>query len=978
MRLIKSFIQKNKLILRQAVLNKAGVGIAMAMVAGVSLALGGLLVLNSDRFFQAVNSEQKRKDIVSSIMEEINSTLADRNGCVAAMNANFNNVGLYQAFPYSLSSDNSLSIQSIGVIPDPGNTANQRTIAVRFRAIKKPSGQVQDFLRRVQVEIFSDPNGAQYCMSIEQGGGSISVSSFCGNLGGQFVNNQCTFNAAGNNVLVPGQNFTNVLRLRACQLLGGSYVNGRCDSVNVAGSVHSDRHFPGPGAGIDEVRLTFPITDDRRESFSVAACGLNEIATGYNADGSLSCLAVDCNSSLFLSDPTVQVFSTYAPTQVNNGLIECRCLKDFRFGSDPHTNSGARPVPVAPPVSPFPQPLDYGLTGIDNNNGTVGCADSGGAPDPFACADYLYDDGCGTGTTCTVERGRFPGCCVTTTSEKYVIVNSCNDICAVGPGCNADVNNPGAGCSVTTCPASPTAKCAVSGSATAPNSRTCIASAEAGEGSVNVPGNCGGGVTGSCTMDCAAGGTWTVSNSQVNACVTLPVTCDNSQIDDAFSSNLGIAITAISPTVDNAMTPLVNEMLYTEVGDDFVTNGGTLSCVSGTGSGLTATCSTGGVWTVTGSCTPTTCDSFDVSDSNSFAGSNPSVSKCNSDALAQRNACLGLSGCYLETGTYSDLCSQASPSNRVWEVQCTSNITCQLSNIPTTANTTYTLPSAGALGYYGNNTGQTYTGTCNSGYSGSPSVTCQADGTWSTSGSCTVSSCLNSALTFPNANYSTSGSTSDTSSISGGISCNNGFTGTPSAICNNGTWNTTGSCTATCNDPPLPAANAVNCGTTQSNCHGSVTGTRCSNVFQTCNAGNCECFVAGTKITMADGSLKNIEDVQVGDRLRGVKHDNTVLSLKPSFKNGNIYSINGSGFFVTAGHPFMTKDGWKAFDPKLGMEINPALEISKLEIGDTIIRIDGEVLVEQIDFEYQEVEVYNFEVSGEKVYYADGFLVHNK
>ena len=53
-------------------------------------------------------------------------------------------------------------------------------------------------------------------------------------------------------------------------------------------------------------------------------------------------------------------------------------------------------------------------------------------------------------------------------------------------------------------------------------------------------------------------------------------------------------------------------------------------------------------------------------------------------------------------------------------------------------------------------------------------------------------------------------------------------------------------------------------------------------------------------------------------------------------------------------------------------------KIKKLNIGDVLITKDGHKAVTSIDFEIQTVEVYNFEVSGERVYYADGFLVHNK
>ena len=144
------------------------------------------------------------------------------------------------------------------------------------------------------------------------------------------------------------------------------------------------------------------------------------------------------------------------------------------------------------------------------------------------------------------------------------------------------------------------------------------------------------------------------------------------------------------------------------------------------------------------------------------------------------------------------------------------------------------------------------------------------------------------------------------------------------------------------------------------------------------NLEECQCFTAGTLISMADGSFKNIEDVRVGDKVKGSDGINTVLELKPSTHSGFKYSINGSGYFVTQGHPFMTQDGWKAFNPEIAMEINPTLEIKKLQIGDVLIREEGRETIISIDLHQNDENIYNFELDGTKDYYADGYLVHNK
>ena len=53
------------------------------------------------------------------------------------------------------------------------------------------------------------------------------------------------------------------------------------------------------------------------------------------------------------------------------------------------------------------------------------------------------------------------------------------------------------------------------------------------------------------------------------------------------------------------------------------------------------------------------------------------------------------------------------------------------------------------------------------------------------------------------------------------------------------------------------------------------------------------CFIAGTKVTMADGTIKNIENIVVGDKVKGHKEDNTVIKLDPTLlADRKLYSFN--------------------------------------------------------------------------------------
>ena len=102
------------------------------------------------------------------------------------------------------------------------------------------------------------------------------------------------------------------------------------------------------------------------------------------------------------------------------------------------------------------------------------------------------------------------------------------------------------------------------------------------------------------------------------------------------------------------------------------------------------------------------------------------------------------------------------------------------------------------------------------------------------------------------------------------------------------------------------------------------------------------CFIAGTQITMANGTFKNIEDVVVGDKVKGHKEDNTVIKLDPTLlADRKLYSFNDNEhYFFTSEHPFMTEEGWKSIKPEKtkerdGVELYNQLK-GELKIGDKL------------------------------------------
>jgi hypothetical protein len=152
-----------------------------------------------------------------------------------------------------------------------------------------------------------------------------------------------------------------------------------------------------------------------------------------------------------------------------------------------------------------------------------------------------------------------------------------------------------------------------------------------------------------------------------------------------------------------------------------------------------------------------------------------------------------------------------------------------------------------------------------------------------------------------------------------------------------------------------------------------------------------QCFVAGTKVSMDDGSLKNIEDVVVGDSVKSFNFENGLIENKPVLEIESpmhrdliaIYFINDSVNINTTDHPYYVKGkGWCSFEPEK-TERRYGLFVKQLKIGDECYFINStdvvEIKISKIVSKPNLVRTYNLsKVSGNKNFFANGFLVHNK
>lgn len=138
------------------------------------------------------------------------------------------------------------------------------------------------------------------------------------------------------------------------------------------------------------------------------------------------------------------------------------------------------------------------------------------------------------------------------------------------------------------------------------------------------------------------------------------------------------------------------------------------------------------------------------------------------------------------------------------------------------------------------------------------------------------------------------------------------------------------------------------------------------------SSGGGGCFIAGTKVLMSDKSLKNIEDVEVGDQVVSYDTENkefVVASVTHALHHHErpqpYYLVMNCQLKVTPNHPMYINGEW--------------IEAGEIKIGDVSVNSEGEGsiihLIERVD---ERLVIYNIHTDHDvHNYFADGYLVHN-
>jgi len=130
------------------------------------------------------------------------------------------------------------------------------------------------------------------------------------------------------------------------------------------------------------------------------------------------------------------------------------------------------------------------------------------------------------------------------------------------------------------------------------------------------------------------------------------------------------------------------------------------------------------------------------------------------------------------------------------------------------------------------------------------------------------------------------------------------------------------------------------------------------------------CFAGGTKILMEDHTLKNIEEIQIGDKVLTRENERS-----DSLKSGtvtNTFKHTVTGYFIVNGMLKVT--------PEHIVNINGKWNTAdSINVGDKFVNSNGQnVEVTSKEWVKGKFDVYNFTVENYHTYFADNVYVHNE
>lgn len=152
------------------------------------------------------------------------------------------------------------------------------------------------------------------------------------------------------------------------------------------------------------------------------------------------------------------------------------------------------------------------------------------------------------------------------------------------------------------------------------------------------------------------------------------------------------------------------------------------------------------------------------------------------------------------------------------------------------------------------------------------------------------------------------------------------------------------------------------------------------------SSGGGGCFDAGTQITMANGTTKNIEDVKTGEYV--MSYNEVTGTYEPCKVTGtlthhnttnmlDIYLSDGTHIGATACHPILTNEGWASLDKENALREH-WIDTVDLKVGQTIVGHDNATITKIVWRDnVANYDTYNITVSKNHTYIANDCVVHN-
>lgn len=148
------------------------------------------------------------------------------------------------------------------------------------------------------------------------------------------------------------------------------------------------------------------------------------------------------------------------------------------------------------------------------------------------------------------------------------------------------------------------------------------------------------------------------------------------------------------------------------------------------------------------------------------------------------------------------------------------------------------------------------------------------------------------------------------------------------------------------------------------------------------------CFDAGMRVLMADGTYKNIEEVEVSDMVMSLdeltgeyvaKRVTATIIRKNSDDLVYVNLSNGVRIGMRAYHPLLTTEGWKSLRPEQAETVMDVGTVQLLNVGDELVGYTDNVTIKSIE-QRKDIEnhnTYNLTIEDTHNYIVEGVVVHN-